>query len=248
MPFEAPPTAGQESEPVSQPVANLLGTHRHHPRGGQLDGECDAIQTLADLRDSVDSARSVEREIRCGGCGALDEQRHGRRGHPFVDVERRNGPGVLTTDTEGLSGRRDDRHGGRVREDRVDDSCGRIDHVLAIVEHDEESATGQRERQAVDDTHPRQGRDAQRGRNGVGDGRRIRDRGKLDEPHAVGELWRQLCRHLNRQTGLADATHAGQSHQPTLSEECDELGDLSVAPHEARRRAPGGCPARCRPS
>ena len=74
MALESAPTASEQSEPVTQSVANFLGAHRHHSRRGQLDGECNSVQTVADLLDGFDRARIVEGEIRCGGRGTLDEQ------------------------------------------------------------------------------------------------------------------------------------------------------------------------------
>jgi hypothetical protein len=43
--------AGEQVEAVAQPVGDLLGRQRPHPRGGQLDSKWNAAELLTDVRD-----------------------------------------------------------------------------------------------------------------------------------------------------------------------------------------------------
>ena len=67
----------------------------------------------------------------------------------------------------------------------------------------------------------------------VGHGGRISDRGELHEPHAVGELWRQVRGDVQRQPRLADATDARQRHQPMGVHQVGQFFDLGVTTDEA---------------
>ena len=57
-------------------------------------------------------------------------------------------------------------------------------------------------------------RDAERFRHGLGNERRVAQRGQLDEPDAVRILVEHVAGHLQRQPRLAAAAGAGQRQQP----------------------------------
>ena len=60
-------------------------------------------------------------------------------------------------------------------------------------------------------------------------------RGELAEPRAVGERGKHLGRDLRREAGLADATDAGERHEPrTRRSAVAEPGELFVATDERR--------------
>ena len=80
--------------------------------------------------------------------------------------------------------------------------------------------------------------DAQHRRDGVGYRRRVGDCGQLEKPDPVGELIGQPRRDLQRQAGLADPTYPGQRDQPMSLHRGLQLGDLGLAPDEARGRSP----------
>ncbi|MGH3984160.1 MAG: hypothetical protein ACRDST_16125 [Pseudonocardiaceae bacterium] len=78
--------AGEQVEPIAQALGDLPGREYPHPRGGQLDGERDAVELLTDLRDGgrVDLS---DPEIGTHLHGAVDEQ--ARRVGPSQDLDRR---------------------------------------------------------------------------------------------------------------------------------------------------------------
>ena len=66
----------------------------------------------------------------------------------------------------------------------------------------------------------------------------IADRGQLEKPHPVREFVDQPPRHFQRQTGLADPTYPGQRYPPMSLHRGLQLGDLRLAPDQARGRSP----------
>ena len=116
-------------------------------------------------------------------------------------------------------------HGRRVREDGLDQIGGGVEHVLAVVEHQQPDPALQRGGHAL--AHALAGLlgDAQHRRHRVGHRRRIGDRGQLEKPDPVREFIGQPRRDFQRQPGLADPAHPGQRHQP-----------MSLAPPLAPRR------------
>ena len=55
---------------------------------------------------------------------------------------------------------------------------------------------------------------------------------EFDEPHAVAETLDKICRDLQGRARLADATRAGQRHEPMLVHERGDLDDVLFATDE----------------
>ncbi len=64
---------------------------------------------------------------------------------------------------------------------------------------------------------------------------RIRQRGKLHQPDAVGKRLNQPIRDFDGKARLARAAGTGERHQPIHRHELLELRDLLLAPDEARQ-------------
>ena len=120
-------------------------------------------------------------------------------------------------------------------EDRFGHVGRGIEHVFAVVDHDQHPPTGQGESEALADGHPRLWSDSQRAGDSVGHGCRIADGGKLDQPNAVGEPQRHLGGDLQRESSLPDASNAGQRDQSVGAHQLAQLFDLAVATDEAGR-------------
>ena len=150
-----PAAAGEQPEPVTEPLRDVVRRHRRDPRRGELDRERDPVEPPADLRDRRDVGIASGR---CRG-GALHEQpdRLGRR--RLLEVDRgavptpgRGGGRSGTTATgldDGLArdrerlaaGRQDPWRGGRrggARRGRR-----RLDEVLGVVEEEEHVLAGE---------------------------------------------------------------------------------------------------------
>ena len=119
---------------------------------------------------------------------------------------------------------------------RCDQPRGGVQHVLAVVQHEQQRAGGEvlddrlLDRRAVALLHP------QRGRDGVRHGAAVGQRGQLGEPRAVGEPVALAARHLDREPGLPDAADA---------DERDQRGRPQRLARPRRSPAPAR-PARCR--
>ena len=146
------------------------------------------------------------------GKGALDEQRCGGE----LDVQRRHRPELLVGHPEALPAGGQHLHRRRASEDAVDQVGGGVQHVLAVVEHQQARAALQRGSHAVRHGHTRLLGDPEDGRHRLGHRGRIADRGQLDHPDPVGEVVRRSRGDLKREPRLADPADSGQRHQPVL--------------------------------
>lgn len=61
---------------------------------------------------------------------------------------------------------------------------------------------------------------------------RRRRSARVDKPRPIGIARQRLRRDLNRQSGLPDATCAGQRRHPRLPEQLRQLDQLAIAPDE----------------
>ena len=89
---QAAPRADQQPEPLIETITHLAGGHRRHPRGRQLDGQRDAVESAADFHDSVRLAGLGQREVRHDTLGTVEEKVHRGGFGSGVDVERRDTP------------------------------------------------------------------------------------------------------------------------------------------------------------
>ena len=141
---------------------------------------------------------------------------------------------MFGVDPQPLAAASDERHCCRAGQDRLDHLGGGIEDVLAVVEDDQEPAADERLGDAVRHAEAGLGGDAQRGRDRIGHGRGIADRSQLHQPDPVRELVRQGGGDLKCEAGLADATDAGQGHEPVRVHQLGQLRHLELAPDEAR--------------
>ena len=124
------------------------------------------------------------------------------------------------------------------RREQLAHECGDPgDDVLAIVEHEEEVAVGQRRAQQLA-RRPARGRlaHAERSEHGLGHQRVGSEARQLDYAHAVAMLILDAFGDLQGQAGLAGAPGARERDEPPGSEEIDQLTQLPLAPHERGRR------------
>ncbi len=126
--------AAGEQVPVVEAAGHLRRAHRPHPRGGQLDRERQAVEPAADLGDrALDLAVGVE--VRPGGAGTLHEQRGGVGGG-----HRGQRPDLLALDAERLAARGEHDDAGAVRHHAIEQPRRGVEHVLAVVQHEQQRA------------------------------------------------------------------------------------------------------------
>ena len=139
------PRTGEHAEPFGQSFRELGRAHRPHPCRRQLERERHAVEPDADLGDRG-RVCVVELEVVARGTGPFDEELHrgdlGQRGDRVGaigrDRERRNRPHDLGRDAERLAARRQHAHIGAPPQDELHQLAGRVEHVLAVVEHEQE--------------------------------------------------------------------------------------------------------------
>ena len=193
--LQAPPCARQQPEAVVEPIADLRRAHRHHPGRRQLDRQRDAVEAPADLgRPRARRPASAEREAAADRAGPLDEQRDRRGRRPR---RRRRAAGRATAARRrGRAPRATSPAPSTVRARARIASTelgGRVEHVLAVVEHDQQPPAGQRLGDAVGHRRrPAWGVTPSAVATASATARGVAHRRQLDQPHAVGELGRQL--------------------------------------------------------
>jgi hypothetical protein len=113
--------------------------------------------------------------------------------------------------------------------------------VLTVVQHQQGAAIGQGGQHRVVDAAALLLAQAERGRDGGADHRRIGDRHQVDEPHAVGEVAGQVRGDGQRQSGLA---HAAGSDGSDLTVRLDGVAQfgalLGSADERVQRRREAG--------
>jgi hypothetical protein len=158
------PAAREHGEHVVEPGGQLLDTKRRHLRGGELEGERQAVEPRAD-RGHVGCRLRGEREAGLHRARTLDEERgrfvagdHGRErlGRPPGDrppairvgrarIDRRvrepgHRPHGLALHTERLAAGGEQREPRAAPQQQVGQRGRAVHDVLAVVEHEEEAA------------------------------------------------------------------------------------------------------------
>ena len=178
----------------------------------------DLTRAVADQADRVGGEHGVERQVARGG-----------------HAERRHAIGVLAVDPQRLPARRE-QHDARARaQERAGQLRGRLDEMLAIVEHEQDRAVGQVLDQAIERGPARILAQPERGAGRRSDMLGGGQRRELDQPDAVARAVEQLGRGLQRESRLAGAAGAGQRHEPRAPQQVRDVGDLALAPDQRAR-------------
>jgi hypothetical protein len=242
----------QHPEPVLEAGEELL--HRQHPDAGrgQLEGQRDAVQPHAHLRDGggVPGGQAEPGERRPGPVG---EQAHGLRPGDLRDRgprlrvrtagerrerQRRHAPHRLTREPQRLAAGRQDADVRAGAQQRLGQRGAGADEVLAVVEHEQEALGPQRVAERGQQGAAGLLAHADDGRHRLGDGGRVGERGELDQPDAAGEPLprEQGLRHPEGQPRLAGAAGAGERDQAPGAQQPGRLGHVALPPDEAGER------------
>ena len=135
---------GGDLERVVEPREQCPRTEELDPRGDQLDGERQPVQTPADVADVV-GVRGREGEVRPDEPCPADEELD-RASCPLGPVvgHRQGWDGVLVLapQVQRSAGRREDLHARPGREELRDDGRG-VGQLLEVVQHEQEAASGE---------------------------------------------------------------------------------------------------------
>ena len=188
--------AGKEPEPIVERVGDAARVHHADPRCRELQRQREAVEPSADPRDGL--------ELLLVGCEAaprLTRPLH-EEGLRSLVVERRNPPRDFPGDTERLAARRHHAEIGHADEERVEHVGGPVEHLLAVVEHEERVAVAQLLHQRVDERPVALLSQA----HGPGDRRRdefrVPHRGEVHPPHPAGMTIGGIARRLRAQAAF----------------------------------------------
>ena len=239
---QIPRTAAQEREPASEPSQDRLRTEDACPCGSELDRQWQAVQAGHDLGDRRHGFVG-DREVRAHRHRPLDEQLHrlvarkrleARQAGRIRDAQWWDGKLALALEVQdGAAG--DEHVELRSRAEQLGDERRRTGHLLEVVEHQQHGLVTQvilerlQQRAVRRLADPQGGSDGRRHQALVGDG------SQLDEEDAIGVLTQAFGGHLQRQSGLAGATRAGERDQAGRVDQLAHRGDLRVPAHEARQ-------------
>lgn len=237
-----PRPSGEQPEPVFEPGGDLLDRQHLGPRRGQLDRQREAIEAPAQLDDCADVGAG-DRKPRLRERRALDEEPYGGRlvGQLWRDgvrrVRQREGLHLeddLTRDTQRLPARRQDpERGGVAQQERTD--LGRCrEHMLAVVEHQQERSGSQIVDQDLGGG-PRRFPKAQHRGDGLRDDRRVGNRRQFHEPDPIRERVEAIRGGLDRQSRLPRAARSAEGDQVGPGQEALDLSHLRFPADEARR-------------
>ena len=223
-------------------LGELFGTHRPHARRRQLDREGHTVEPDAQLGDGG-AVRLVELEVGLRGAGALHEELH--RGHVGELVERevrtsrnRKGwhrPHQLGGDAERLAAGGQDLHVGTPLQHLLDELAGGVEHVLAVVEHEQHRPRRQQLDDRLVEGAARPLLHVERGRERGRDRALVAHRRELDQAHAVGEVVGDGAGEAVREARLAHAARTEQREDaPGLEQARREL-EVTLAPDQRGR-------------
>ena len=182
--FQPAPRADQQPEPLIQTITHLARGHGRHPRGRQLDGQRDPVEAAADLHHRGRLAILAYREARRNVLRPFDEQGHRGRVDARADVQRGHRPQPLVGDSEPFAAGGHNLGRCRGRQDGLDQIGGGVQHVFAVVEHQQPHPALQGGGHALGHAPAGLLGDAQHRGHRVGHRSRIGDRGQLEKPYA----------------------------------------------------------------
>ena len=230
--------AGEDPELVGEAGGEAVQPERGPPRRRQLDRQRHTVEPLADRGDPVAYRRigrpADRRPVHEQGDrlrpGAAGQRQWRDREHP---LERHHQPGPAG---------HQHLHPRAGREQPFQEGRHPVAYLLAVVQHQQRLALGQRGQHRVVEAAAGLLADPHRGRDRRPDPPRIGDRDQVDEPHAIFEVTGRLRRHRQREPGLAYPARTDRGHLPVQLDRLAQLGALPCPADERRqRRGEGGC-------
>jgi hypothetical protein len=241
--------AREQPETIVQTGGDLFRGQQFDARGGQFDGERDAVELMAHLGDR---GRVFARQCETGLARhrPIHEKLHGAL--PGQNVQRWQAArvrrfqgghrvGGFAGDAQRLAAARQNAHVGAAGQQTVGKPGARLDQVLAVVQHQQERLGPQKIRERVGKAPARLFAHAQNRGDRLGREGGIGQRRQIHKPDAVFVLFDPLGGRLKREPGFAAAAGSDQRKQARGGEPLPNLLDLALAPDKARGLEPAGC-------
>jgi hypothetical protein len=221
--------ADQQGEAIVETALDLARRERAQPRRRELERQGDAVEALAE-RAQGGLVGGVEGKARPDLAAALEEQPQ-----RIVLAELGKVPDDLACDRKRLAAGRQQRDLGTAREQRAGQLGGGVEHVLAVVETEQQPPGGELRRQRGRRALHRLDEHAERGGHLLAHAGRIGDAGQLHPPDAVAPASGLLGGGMRGEAGLTAAARSADRHQTLGGEQPVQLGELVTAADEARQ-------------
>ena len=220
----------EQRESTVEPLGDVVDAERAKASSRQLEGEGEAVELTADV-EHRGGRRLVDDEIGPDPSAPFEEELYGGRLERIVagELERRDRPHALSLEPEGLPTGGQHGHVGRGVEHRRDERGHAVDHVLAVVEHEQRPSGPEHLEETVTDVSIGVADHVEAGADGSLDLVGVRDRGQLAEPRPVGVAVGHLLRDGYGQPGLSHAAGPEQGHEPLAVEDLDDRRELLVS-------------------
>ena len=173
--------AGQQRQPLVEPAQQRLGRERPHPRRRELDRERQAVEPGADLRDGL-GVLLGDPEVGRRRLGPLGEERDRVRRPELGDAV-----GLLAVEAERRAAGGQQLQAGRLGQAGSTSGRRRRQHLLEVVEHEQELLVAQVLDQRLERALARLLAQAERLRDRRHDELRLPHRRELDEGSAARE-------------------------------------------------------------
>ena len=152
------------------------------------------------------------------------------------DTEWRDTVDVLGGDAQRLATGREQRDTRAGAQQGLGHAGRRLDHVLTVVDHQQELPGADRARDTFVRHNARNGGDAERARHRGRDELWTRQGAELGDEDAIGKSRRKIPRDLQGQACLADAAGADQADQPMLGDQRRDCCELDLSTDQLRHR------------
>ena len=241
--FRAARAVAEHVEALVEQPDEVGQPKRGHPTGGELERQRHAVEGAAHLRDVRRVPRLLEQVVVDEG-GAVEEDRGSRvlaqrrRRHHLAgghDRERADPEDPLALHAERHPARRDHPGAGCGGEHVGGSSRGGVEHVLAVVEHQQVRDGREVLTDGGTGVHPLADLDAEGERDGVDDGPGVAGCREVDEGHRQperGHAGVRVGERLDDQPGLADPARPDRGDQAVLGEQPAEPPQLLAPPAE----------------
>lgn len=242
-------SAGEQAEPVVEPVGDLARGEHPQPGGGEFDGERQSVQAAADLRRGRRGLLvRVGPEARPGGGAAVGEQAQRHRVRQRFDRADE-----LARDAEGFTAGGEHGEVRAVGEQVVGEGRGRVDDVFAVVQEQQHATPGTvlgepcqgvfhiplGDPELLGANAAQHGlAGAERGQYGLRHRLGVVDRGEFGQPDTVRPGVRDGFGGLLGEPGLARTAGAQEGDQPGVREVLAQGRDVVLAPDETGEPGP----------
>ncbi len=237
----------EEVEALLQALRECVGTDAAQAGRSELDGERQPVDPAYDLGDGGE-VLGAEDERRIRRHRTVDEEPHRRRRRGVVadgvgrHGERLDSPDVLAGEAQHLTTGGEDRQVGTRGEQPLGESGDGGSEVLAVVEHEQRTASPEELDEGVLDGEVLALLHVDRGRDGGHRQQRVLDRRELDHVHLAAASLPDIGGDAQCEAGLADTSGTEQGDQAVTRQQADDAGEVD-APADQRGDLGRSCPS-----